>query len=140
MLICVFQDEIIKSGSSDIEGESEGISSHIQRSPEEPLTPASQQTLSHLVPDSLQVHMSHTMEQEITSHETAMDIDPEVSAVQPIAPSEMSFSSHLSGIHESDGINKGGLPSYMENNSSPEQEETNGDTYPESTINLQDLR
>mgnify|MGYP001793427494 CR=1 FL=1 len=84
--------------------------------------------------------MPHTIEQEITSHETVIGIDPEVSAVHPITSSDIHFRSHLSGIHEGDEINKSGLSSYIENNSSHEQEETNGDAYHESTINLQDLR
>ena len=41
---------------------------------------------------------------------------------------------------QSEVMEKGGLSPYMDNQSSSEQDEGNGDTYPESTINLQDLR
>ena len=107
------------------------------------MTPTPRQSLSHinLVHDPLQVHLSHSLEQEVTSsHETVIDIDPEVSAAHPIAASEIPFDSHLASIHEGEGISKGGLSCYMDTHSSSEQEETNGDSYHESTINLQDLR
>lgn len=41
---------------------------------------------------------------------------------------------------EGRGLVKTDLSPYMDNHSSSEQDESNGDTYPESTINLQDLR
>lgn len=41
---------------------------------------------------------------------------------------------------ERESLGKGDLSPYMDTHSSSEQDEGNGDTYPESTINLQDLR
>lgn len=41
---------------------------------------------------------------------------------------------------ERGSLGKGDLSPYMDTHSSSEQDEGNSDTYPESTINLQDLR
>lgn len=41
---------------------------------------------------------------------------------------------------ERGGLGKGALSPSLDNQSSSEQDEGNGDSYPESTINLQDLR
>lgn len=83
------------------------------------------------------VHMSGTEHMEVdgndtTSHVTAHDVSSDISLV-PI-------SSLTDVADERRSLRKGDLSPYLDNHSSSEQDEGNGDTYPESTINLQDLR
>ena len=83
------------------------------------------------------VHMSGTEHMEVdgndtTSHVTAHDVSSDISLV-PI-------SSLTDVADERRSLGKGDLSPYLDNHSSSEQDDGNGDTYPESTINLQDLR
>ena len=71
-----------------------------------------------------------------------IDIEAGVSGNHSLSTSEMTFGSptSLSETQDDDDMCKNALSSYIDSQSSSEQEETNGDSYPESTINLQDLQ
>lgn len=71
-----------------------------------------------------------------------MEVDTNDSPADTV-PSEIPLGgiSSLSDVPEERGsLGKDDLSPYMDTHSSSEQDEGNGDTYPESTINLQDLR
>ena len=83
------------------------------------------------------VHVSDGEHMEVdtndsTPHVTSHGVSSDISLV-PIP-------SLTDVAEERRGLGKGDLSPYMDNHSSSEQDEGNGDTYPESTINLQDLR
>lgn len=139
----IFQDEV---KSSDTENEAEVLVAQIQRSPEGVSTVRlPKESLQINLPQGLitdpaavtMVHMSGTEHMEVdsndtTSHVTAHDVSSDISLV-PI-------SSLTDVADERRSLGKGDLSPYLDNHSSSEQDEGNGDTYPESTINLQDLR
>ena len=79
------------------------------------------------------IHMSDVEHMEVDTNDSPADTVPSEIPLVPI-PS-------LSDVpEERESLGKGDLSPYMDTHSSSEQDEGNGDTYPESTINLQDLR
>ena len=79
------------------------------------------------------VHVSEVEHMEVDTNDSPADTAPSEIPLVPI-PS-------LSDVPKGRGsLGKGDLSPYMDTHSCSEQEEGNGDTYPESTINLQDLR
>lgn len=79
------------------------------------------------------VHVSDVEHMEVDTNDSPAHIVPSEIPLVPI-PS-------LSDVtEERASLGKGDLSPYMDTHSSSEQDEGNGDTYPESTINLQDLR
>ena len=88
-----------------------------------------------LIPESTVavVHISDVEHMEADTTESPAHALPSEIPLLPI-PS-------LPGVQEErEGLGKGDLSPYMDTHSSSEQDEGNGDCYPESTINLQDLR
>ena len=84
-------------------------------------------------PSVTMVHVSDVEHMEVDTNDDPAHADPSEIPLVPI-PS-------LPNVpEERGGLGKGDLSPYMDNHSSSEQDEGNGDTYPESTINLQDLR
>lgn len=134
----IFQDEI---KSSDTENEAEVLVAQIQRSPEDaPTVRLPKESLQINLPQGLMtdpaavtmVHISGTEHMETdTNDSTAHDVSSDISLL-PI-------SSLTDVADERRDIGKGDLSPYLDNHSSSEQDEGNCDTYPESTINLQDL-
>lgn len=113
----------------------------IQRSPEDaPTVRLPKESLQINLPQGLMtdpaavtmVHISGTEHMETdTNDSTAHDVSSDISLL-PI-------SSLTDVADERRDIGKGDLSPYLDNHSSSEQDEGNCDTYPESTINLQDL-
>lgn len=114
----------------------------IQRSPEGIPT-------AQLPKESMQISLPQGL---ITESAVAMvHVPPDVEHMEvdtndnpaDTVPSEIPLGgiSSLSDVPEERGsLGKDDLSPYMDTHSSSEQDEGNGDTYPESTINLQDLR
>ena len=129
--------------SSDTETEGEILVAHIQQSPDA-IAAGPQQSLQISIPQGLSVQLPQSVESTAAAiHEInveRMEID---AADTTTVSAEIRLGSISSppGVHEGEGVlGKGGLSPYMEHQCSPEQEEGNSDSYPESTINLQDLR
>ena len=76
------------------------------------------------------VHVEHM---EVDANDSPADTVPSEIPLVPIP-------SLTDAPEERGSLEKGDLSPYMDTHSSSEQDEGNGDTYPESTINLQDLR
>ena len=130
------QDEI---KSSDTENEAEVVVSHVQESPEGiSVVELPKETVQINLPQGLitesavtMVHVPEVEHMEVDAsgnHSNATD--------NPLEP----ISSLSNETEEGGGLVKADLSPYMDNHSSSEQDESNGDNYPESTINLQDLR
>lgn len=78
------------------------------------------------------VHISSTEHMEVdTNDSTALDVSSDISLVPLTSLTDVA--------DERRDVEKGDLSPYLDNHSSSEQDEGNGDAYPESTINLQDL-
>ncbi|XP_048581693.1 uncharacterized protein LOC5518743 isoform X2 [Nematostella vectensis] len=122
----IFQEDSIKSGSSDAEGDSNQTSTDLP-------SPSTANTMQITLPhDVIQIHF--TQPSAGAPHGTEMDVETGTRSHQLQAFGSPS----LTDIP--DGMSKPGLDSYMDDQMSPDQEDTNADSYPESTINLQDLR
>ena len=79
------------------------------------------------------VHVPEVEHMEVDSNDSPADTVPSEIPLVAIPP--------LTDVPEERGsLGKGDLSPYMDTHSSSEQDEGNGDAYPESTINLQDLR
>jgi len=113
----------------------------IQQSPEGiPIVQLPKESMQISLPQGLitesavaMVHVSDVDHMEVDTNESpANTAPPEIPLVPIPSPSD---------VQEGRGsLGKGDLSPYMDTHSSSEQDEGNGDTYPESTINLQDLR
>ena len=87
--------------------------------------------------DALQTHLPQTLEPAM-----AADLE-KISGPNPLSAPELTFGSppSLPETPEEHELCKDALPEYIDNPpSSAEQDEASADSYPESTINLQDLR
>lgn len=128
------QDEV---KSSDTENEAEVLVAQIQQSPEGIAT-------VHIPRDSFQINLPHgTVTDSTTAHVPEVervDVNTCGNHGNTIEIPLESSSTLPDASAQSEVMEKGGLSPYMDNQSSSEQDEGNGDTYPESTINLQDLR
>ena len=114
----------------------------IQQSPEGvPIVQLPKESMQISLPQGLittesavaMVHVSDVEHMEVDTNDNPAHTVPSEIPLVPI-PS-------LSDVPEERGsLGKGDLSPYLDTHSSSEQDEGNCDTYPESTINLQDLR
>jgi len=132
----IFQDEI---KSSDTENEADVLVAQIQQSPEGiPVVQLPRESLQINLPQGLKAESAVTVVQVPEVEHMEVDTDGNHGNItelplEPIPPLQ-------NAQKERGGLGKGDLSPYMDNQSSSEQDEGNGDSYPESTINLQDLR
>ncbi|XP_073255988.1 uncharacterized protein [Porites lutea] len=130
----IFQDEV---KSSDTENEAEVLVAQIQQSPEGTAT-------VHIPRDSFQINLPHgPVTDSTTAHVPEVehvDVNTSGNHGNTIEIPLESSSTLPDASAQSEVMEKGGLSPYMDNQSSSEQDEGKGDTYPESTINLRDLR
>ena len=115
----------------------------IQQSPEGiPVAQLPKESMQISLPQGLITESAVAMAVHVPPDVEHMEVDTNDSPADT-DPSEIPLGGipSLTDVPEERGsLGKGDLSPYMDTHSSSEQDEGNGDTYPESTINLQDLR
>lgn len=132
----IFQDEV---KSSDTENETEVLVGQVQQSPEGiPIVQLSRESLAINLPKGLTAATAVGMPcmPEVEHMEVDVDCNQGNTSDASLEP----IPSLPEVTEENNDVIKSDLSPYMDNHSPSEQDVVNGDTYPESTINLQDLR